>query len=240
MWWSLPLETLFFPYSCSSGPMLKLRVMLQAYSSYSTNLILFFKLLWCVPPGKISKWIQWFKAAYIKILFFRYPLITKFKISYFHGYIYSVFMGRLFVEHLCKWFVVNHVSILFFSLVLLTIDFCLSAWYWAICASSYAPERNLYEEWSKECNSHWSKFQHKNLLSSCNKIFITLLPCFLGSTDNWLFFFFLLSSRLQYALVFPFLLGISLLKVNMHFMCIFCEIMLVLVVNYYYSTVAVI
>lgn len=137
-------ELFFFPYSCSSGPMLELQIMLKAYS-YSTNLILFFKLLWCVPPGKISKWIRWFKAAYIKILFFfRYPLITKFKISYFHGYIYSIFMRRLSVEFLCKWFVVNQVTILFFSLVLFTIDFCLSAWYWAICASSYVPERNVY------------------------------------------------------------------------------------------------
>lgn len=33
----------------------------------------------------------------------------------------------------------------------------------------------------------WSKFQHKNLLSSCNKIFITLLPCFLVSSDDLLF-----------------------------------------------------
>lgn len=128
------------------------------------------------------------KLHILRFYFFRYPLIAKFKISYFHGYIYSIFMRRLTVEFLCKWFVVNHIRILFFSLVLFTIYFCLSAWYWAMCARSYVPERNLYEEWSKECNSFCSKFQHKNLLSSCNKVFITLLPYFLGSSDDLLFF----------------------------------------------------
>lgn len=38
--------------------------------------------------------------------------------------------------------------------------------------------------------------------------------------------YFVLSSRLQYALVFPFLLCISLFKVNMHFTRVFREIML--------------
>lgn len=39
-------------------------------------------------------------------------------------------------------------------------------------------------------------------------------------------YFFMLSSTLQYALVFPFLSGISLGKVNMHFTLVFHEIML--------------
>lgn len=52
-------------------------------------------------------------------------------------------------------------------------------------------------------------------------------------------YFFVLSNRLQYGLVFPFLLGISLFKVNMHFMCVFHEI-LFLTVKYYYNPVVVI
>lgn len=39
-------------------------------------------------------------------------------------------------------------------------------------------------------------------------------------------YFFVLSSRLQYTLVFPVLLGISRFKVNMRFMWVFNEIML--------------
>lgn len=129
--------------------------------------------------------------------------------SYLYGYIFSIFMRRLTVEFLCKWFVVNHVSILFFSPVWYTVNFCLSVWCWAVCASNVL-ERNLYEEWSKECNSFWSKFQHKNLLSSCNKVFITLLPCFLVSSDDLLFWCYQVDcNMLRY---FPFFWAFPFLK----------------------------
>lgn len=143
-------ENAFFsPTAVHQGPCLSFKLCCKPILTQQTWFC-FLKLLWCVPPGKISKWIQWFKAAYIKILFFfSYPLRTKFYISYLYGYIYSIFMRRLIVEFLYKWFVVNHVSILFFSPVWYTVNSCLSVWYWAMCASSYVPERNLYEEWSK-------------------------------------------------------------------------------------------
>lgn len=203
-------ELFFFPTAVHQGPCLSFKLCCKPILLTQQTWFCFLNYFDVFHQAKFQNEYSDLKLHILRFYFFRYPLITKFKISYFHGYIYSIFMRRLILEFLCKRFVINHVSIFFFSVVLFTIDFCLSAWYWAMCASSYVPERNLYKEWSKECNSFWSKFQHKHLSSRCYKIFITLLPCFLGSSDDLLFFCYRVDCNMLW--YFPFFWAFPFLK----------------------------